>query len=140
MGIIFPVLFKLQLYIALSTLVNLKVSLVPVASQIIDIIDMVIMYKNYLPLMQMNHCIVEVFTISVVLIRNQKVITNIVANMSLVEIIKEVIIRQTWDKSETFCWFCCESNHTASVCRHGTYITCNTCNMTGHKSKRCTYY
>ena len=105
MGIIFPVLFKLQLYIALSTLVNLKVSLVPVASQIIDIIDMVIMYKNYLPLMQMNHCIVEVFTISVVLIRNQKVITNNVANMSLVEIIKEVIIDRHGTKAKHFVGF-----------------------------------
>ena len=48
--------------------------------------------------------------------------------------------RQTWGKGETLCWFCGESNHTTSVCRHGTYITCNTCNMTGHKSKMCTYH
>ena len=76
-------------------MVKLKISLGPVASLIIDIIDMVNMYKNYLPLMQMNHCIVEVFTIGVVLIRNQKVITINIANMSLVEMIKEVMPRNS---------------------------------------------
>jgi hypothetical protein len=60
------------------------------------------MYKNYLPLMQMNHYIVEVFTIGVVFIRNQKVLTNIVANMSLVEMIKEVITDRHGAKAKHF--------------------------------------
>jgi len=66
---------------------------------------MVNMYKNYLPLMQMNHYIVEVFTIGVVLIRNQKVLTNIVANMSLVEMIKEVITDRHGAKAKHFVGF-----------------------------------
>jgi hypothetical protein len=86
-------------------MVNLEVSLGPVASLIIDIIDMVNMYKNCLPLIQINHCIVEVFTIGVVLIRNQKVITNIVANMSLVEMIKKVITDRYGAKAKHFVGF-----------------------------------
>jgi len=68
-------------------IVNLGVSMGSVASQITDIIYRVNMYINNLPLIQMN----QVFTIGIFLIRNPKVITNIVANMSLVEMIIEVI-------------------------------------------------
>ena len=55
--------------------------------------------------MQMNHYIVEVFTIGVVFIRNQKVLTNIVANMSLVEMIKEVITDRHGAKAKHFVSF-----------------------------------
>jgi phosphopantetheine adenylyltransferase len=55
--------------------------------------------------MQMNHCIVEVFTIVVVLIRNQKTRTNIFADMPLVEMIKEVITDRHGAKATHFVGF-----------------------------------
>ena len=35
------------------------------------------------------------------------------------------------------CWFCGESNHTTSVCRHGKEIICKNCDGRGHKAKFC---
>lgn len=53
--------------------------------------------------MQMNHCIVEVFTFGVGWIINQKAVTNNAANMSLVEtVIKEVITDRHGTKSKHF--------------------------------------
>lgn len=38
-----------------------------------------------------------------------------------------------------YCWFCGESNHTSSVCRHGDIIQCRKCNGYGHKAKVCNF-
>ena len=38
------------------------------------------------------------------------------------------------------CWYCGETNHTSSVCRHGTEIQCHECYEYGHKSKFCSIY
>ncbi|CAG2203189.1 unnamed protein product [Mytilus edulis] len=48
--------------------------------------------------------------------------------------------RKTKDTHDNiFCWYCGESNHTTSVCRHGTYVVCHNCNEPGHKAKVCRF-
>ena len=40
-------------------------------------------------------------------------------------------------QTDTKCWYCGESNHTSSVCRHGKELICRNCDGRGHKAKLC---
>jgi NADH pyrophosphatase NudC (nudix superfamily) len=37
------------------------------------------------------------------------------------------------------CWFCGETNHISTNCRHGHQIQCRACGQYGHKEKSCHY-
>ena len=136
-------------------MVNLEVSMGPVASQVTDIINMVNLKVSLGPVASLilnrhNRHGQHVQKLSSTH-ANESLYSRSFHNRCSLDQKSEGINKhrrqhvpsrndQRGYNRQTFCWFCGESNHTASVCRHGTYITCNTCNMTGHKSKMCTYH
>ena len=42
-------------------------------------------------------------------------------------------------KAPPSCWFCGETGHVASSCRHGDYVQCFSCNGYGHKKNNCSF-